>query len=154
MVGKLTISARNRLRPVAFGTARTGTGCGRRSETRGTLKELRLSRSRRRAGGGRIEEAPASPWVSQVRGIEGWAGEVLNNEQKGGVQVEERKRIPIYILPSQLLEIERIVFKKKMDGERRNNRPYSKTAFFEEAVELKLALEKGKLKIVREEEEG
>lgn len=68
--------------------------------------------------------------------------------------MEERKRIPIYIQPSQLLEIERIVFKKKMDGERRNNRPYSKTAFFEEAVELKLALEKGKLKIVREEEEG
>lgn len=68
--------------------------------------------------------------------------------------MKEKKRIPIYIEPSKLLEIERVVFRKKMDGERRNNRPYSKTAFFEEAVELKLALEKGKVKIVREEEEG
>jgi len=67
--------------------------------------------------------------------------------------VEEKKRIPIYIKPSQLLEIERVVFKKKMDGERRNNRPYSKAAFFEEAVEIKLALEKGKAKIVWEEEQ-
>jgi len=70
------------------------------------------------------------------------------------MRLEERKRIPIYVPVSQLLEIERVVFKKKMDGERRRNRPYSKAAFFEEAVELKLALEKGKAKIVWGGEDG
>jgi len=50
----------------------------------------------------------------------------------------EKVRLPIYVTSEKLRQIDKYVFKKKMEGVYHGNRPYSRTAFFEEAIELKL----------------
>ena len=55
----------------------------------------------------------------------------------------EKERLPIYLTSSTIRRIDKIVFKKKMEGVYYGSRPYSRTAFIEEAVLKKLEEEEG-----------
>lgn len=48
----------------------------------------------------------------------------------------DKIRLPIYVTEEQLKWIDTYVFKRKMRGDYWGNRPYSRTAFFDEAIEL------------------